>query len=343
MENIIWFSEPEEDTRLKALTLQMDGESTIKNIYLYLKQYGAVRDDVYEFLVEKGEELCKAEYNFLIELIRCQASREWFELILQTGKEKVAPPLYRREIIEAYKQGICIEDLTEFYKNAKCPYDMTAFIRNYIKGEYPKEETFSKEQELEKKVQEYEAEIVRLKEEIEKWRMQAELGKEEHEQIPMGLKEEFTAIEDGSYEELEEKMPEEIIESGIPTDAIAPEEKISLPEMKEKYRKKVSLLQRIRSFRHKAALEKMSEQRKMEELFILMREQHYTPAMIRSIRSVIEYGISFDFLYAYVESGATEKELDALVMFKTPSKEFEPDFVVDEEPEIFFESYDEGE
>lgn len=260
---------PEDDTRLKEMAAAAKEDAVIKPIYSYLKQYGAVRRDVYEFLLQYGTSaLCKTDYNFLVELLRLQAERAWYDLFIKIGQVPIVNTLYKKELVEAFRAGLPIDAVAACYDISDTPYDMGMAVRAY-------EATSEEEQQAQE-------EMKPLYDESEKKEM----------------------MEEKSEEKLENIIEEE---DGL--------------EEKKKIIKKGKLLQSLRRYRHRAAISKMTEQKKMEELFILLRQQRYTTKMIRDVRAVIEYGISFEFLYAFVESEATETELEALVQFKAPIAE----------------------
>lgn len=328
MEGIIRFTDPEQDERLKLMTSQLEGDSVIKNIYGYLKQYGAVRKDVYEFLLREGEVFCKPDYNFLIELLRGQAERAWFELFLQIGNETLATSLYKREVIDALRKGMPVEVVKECYEKASTPFDMCMLLQrtaqNHVQ-DMENEETEEKKEVILLKTQLREAmeKLVQANEELERLRKKYE-GEEKSQDIQEEMQEEKVSMPednhsmDGSQEEIKEWVPEEenifkeIISSTVPEDTVR-------DSSKKKALKIGNLFQRLRRIRQRAVLEKMTEQRKMEELFVLLRQQKYTTDMIKAVRKLIEYGITFEFLYAFIESEATEAELEALVEFKTPT------------------------
>ncbi len=310
---IVRFTEQEADERLKEIATHADGEAVVRNIYSYLLQYGAVREDVYAFFVEKWELLCKTDYNFLIELLRGQAERTWFDFFTQVGQEKLSATLYKREIIDGFRKGMTLEEVKECYSNASCPYDMTRAIQGYQLMEEKEPVESAKDTE----------EVLRLREELQKAREELEKANAEIEMLRRMYREEEEP-EQQEFEELQNEecnseqivMEDEWQESGDVLSEGEPMHSVMIEP--KKIKKKVSLFQHIRHIKHRVMLEKMTYQRKMEELFILMKAQNYTPKMIRSIRTVIDYGITFEFLYAFVESGASEKELEALVLFKAP-------------------------
>lgn len=313
MKEIVRFTEPEQDGRLRELASDADGEAVIKNIYGYIRQYGAIRKDVYEFLIAEGKELCKADYNFLIELLHGQAESAWFGLLLRISKEKLAASLYKREVIEAFRKGLLPAAAEQCYENAMTPYDMGIAIQKYLQR--PEQDDENAEVNEEREVLLLREQLRKAQEELEALRKKYEEKEEKQKEIFSATGESNAAGEAAAEYSTERENPEDIEKEAEPV--IKKAEKDFEP--KKKAIRKGMLFQRIRHIRHRAALEKMTEQRKMEELFILMRRQCYTPEMIRSVRTVIEYGITFEFLYAFVESEATAAELDALVAFKAPA------------------------
>lgn len=310
MKTMIRFTEPEQDIRLKELASGAE-EAVIKNIYGYVRQYGAIRSDVYEFLVAEGKELCKADYNYIIELLHGQAECAWFELFLKIGREKPAASLYKREVLEAFRKGLPPAAAEQCYEKAMTPYDMGLAVQEYQRQPIQEEE--NKETEEKGEVLLLREQLREAKEELEVLRRKYEGKEEKQEDSSSAIGEDFIVGETAAESPPVPEEPEGMEKKPV----IKKDGKESEP--KKKGMRKGMIFQRIRHIRHRAALEKMTEQRKMEELFILMRRQSYTSEMIRAVRKVIEYGITFEFLYAFVESEATAAELDALVAFKAPA------------------------
>ncbi len=324
MKEMVRFTEPEQDMRLKELASGAEGEAVIKNIYGYVRQYGAVRNDVYEFLLAEGKALCKADYNFFIELLHGQAECAWFELFLRIGREKPAASLYKREVLEAFRKGLPPAAAEQCYEKAMTPYDMGLAVQEY--QEQPVQEEENKETEEEREVSLLREQLREAREELEALRRKYEGKEEEQEESFSATGEDSVAGETAAVSPPVPEAPEGMEKEP----GIKKEGKECGP--KRKGMRKGMLFQRIRHIRHRAILEKMTEQRKMEELFILMRRQSYTPEMIRAVRTVIAYGITFEFLYAFVESEATAAELDALVAFKAPAPAAEAGIVFEDAP-----------
>lgn len=307
--DIIRFN-PEIDTRLKEIASIADEDAVIKPIYSYLKQYGAVRRDVYEFLLQKWMTLHKTDYNFLVEFLSSQAERAWYDLFSRIGQASLVNTLYKREVMEAYRGGIPIGIVTACYDASETPYDMGMAVRA--------NEVMSEEQHNE--VQYLREQLQKAQEEAQHFKEQLQMAQDEVKRLQSNYEKE--AME----EEREKNVEKVVAETNEEENAEENEEEDSLEyeaamEEKKEVVRKGKLFQSLRRFRQRASFEKMTEQKKMEELFVLLRQQKYTPKMIRDVRTVIEYGISFDFLYAFIESEVTEKELEALVLFKSPIEE----------------------
>lgn len=323
--DIIRFN-PEIDTRLKEIASIAEEDAVIKPIYSYLTQYGAVRRDVYEFLLQKWMTLHKTDYNFMVEFLSSQAERAWYDLFSRIGQASLVNTLYKREVMEAYRGGIPIGIVTACYEASETPYDMKMAVR--ASKVMSDEEQHNEVQYLREQLQKAQNEAQHFKEQLQKAQNEAQHFKEQLQKAQDEVKRLRSNYEKEAMEEEREKNVENVVaetdeaeeneEEDVEEDSLGYEATV---EEKKKVVRKGKLFQSLRRFRQRASFEKMTEQKKMEELFVLLRQQKYTPKMIRDVRTVIEYGISFDFLYAFVESEVTEKELEALVLFKSPIEE----------------------
>ena len=125
--------------------------SVIKKLYSYMKEYGAVREDVYIYLLEH---MVFEEYSLLIlnGLIKTFAGPEWFELIKEVEQRKNdfmasrgSICLFEQLILEAYRENIPFEYVDQKLKQSKYPYEMSQKIEQYRQ---------KKHTELEKQIEE---------------------------------------------------------------------------------------------------------------------------------------------------------------------------------------------
>lgn len=75
------------------------------------------------------------------------------------------------------------------------------------------------------------------------------------------------------------------------------------------------IFQRIRNRKHKSEFLKLSDGKKIEELFMLIRRSGYDNELIGKVRKCLEDGVTCEFLYVFIESGADGNDFDNLITF----------------------------
>lgn len=113
--------------------------NTIKRLYAYMKEHGAVREDVYEYLLEN---MVFQEYSLLIlnNLVKTFAGPEWFQLIKKTEERKNdynaskgSIGLFQQLILEAYREDIPYAYVAQVLETAKHPYEVSQKMEQYRK------------------------------------------------------------------------------------------------------------------------------------------------------------------------------------------------------------------
>ena len=134
--------------------------SVIKKLYAYMKEYGAVREDVYDYLLEHKTFEEYSSLAILNNLIKTFAGPEWFALIKEVEQRKIdflastgSILLFEQLILEAYREDIPFEYIVQRLREAKYPYEFNQKLEQYRK----------------KKQKELETQIEELKTTIEKF------------------------------------------------------------------------------------------------------------------------------------------------------------------------------
>lgn len=88
--------------------------------------------------------------------------------------------------------------------------------------------------------------------------------------------------------------------------------------------KKVTFFQKVRERKRKSAFEKLPDKKKAELIFEIMHEKNYTGEMIISVRTCLDLGVSYEFIYSFIEMGVREEDLKKLILFRTTEKNGPP-------------------
>lgn len=327
-----------------------ENASAFSQIYRVIVDFGGIRRDVLPFLRMPDLLQEKNDVVFITEFIRSLAEPEWYDLFLTVKEEKLnLAPAFQREIYLCYKDGISYENAEKMYRNAEYPIDIAQdrmeytqyFLQNQIDERL--EERLAGVQmmisEL-KKEKEHEAGAlekiaVLLERILPHCQSEADQKKAETDKVP----DETMQVEEADETEFENDIEEEAEEIENETDA-AQEEPIDLaveslviefPEEVQDVQEEadsmhpakrfLSLFQKIRIQRRKASFGRLPEQRKMEALFAVMKEQNFNAGMYQQVRAALECGVSYEFLYAFVQmEDLKETDLENLVAFRLPEK-----------------------
>lgn len=323
MENIVLVP-ADELIELAGLVKKEGAGQAVKNIYGYILASGAVREDVYRYLIANSEyEPYSVQY--INELIKFFASPEWFELIRnaehKSDKGEMICRLYQQSILSAFKEGLNAEETGEWLNNALYPYELDLWImekrRKMQSGNSSKKDGDNPAMPA--------AWLTELMTMAEAVTGRFDEICSRHEEI---LSKIFSEL-------VREKLQNEIIDGKTATAAVtvtadARDSVVVAKETEEniksvmKTAKKMNtdsavsighIFQRIRNKKHRSEFLKLSGSKKIEELFMLIRKMGYDNELIGKVRKCLENGVTCEFLYVFIESGADENDFDNLITF----------------------------
>lgn len=117
-------------------------------------------------------------------------------------------------------------------------------------------------------------------------------------------------------EEMPEILPNEDSSVISESFSVAQKDMVIMEKDLVREKKHVVLFQKIRERRRKATFNKLSDNKKMEELFLIMKEKKYTSEMISRVRECLLLNVSYEFIYSFVETDATIEDFDKLIAFR---------------------------